>query len=75
MKNKCRVKNIVRNGEIACYKQFSFSHNVFYSCIALVRQKVALCGNGLRCSNPEDQIFNCVFLDISVALGETTFTI
>ena len=26
---------------------FSFSHNVFHSCISLVRQNVALCGNVL----------------------------
>ena len=25
---------------------FSFSHNVFYSYISLVRQNAALCGNG-----------------------------
>ena len=27
---------------------FSFSHNVFHSYIAVVRQNVALCGNGLN---------------------------
>ena len=33
---------------------FSFSHNVFYSYICLVRQNVALCGNGLNnLWNPE----------------------
>ena len=40
-----RVGNIVRKGEIA--SNFSFSHNVFYGYISLVRQNVALCGNGL----------------------------
>ena len=39
-----RVENIVRKGEIVC---FSFSHN-FYSYIYLLRQNVALCGNGLK---------------------------
>ena len=47
MKNKChRVENIARKGEIACYN-FSFPLNVFHSCISLVRQNAALCGNGL----------------------------
>ena len=27
---------------------FSFSHNIFHSYISLVRQNVALCGNGLN---------------------------
>ena len=31
----------------ACYKQFSFSHKVFYSYISIVRQNAILCGNGL----------------------------
>ena len=39
---------MVRKGEIACYKQFSFSHNVFHSYISLMRQNAALCGNGLN---------------------------
>ena len=39
----------VRKGEIACNKQFfPFSHNVFQSCISLVRQNAAFCGNGLN---------------------------
>ena len=42
-----RVENIVRKGEIACYKQFLLSHNVFHRYISLVRQNAALCGNGL----------------------------
>ena len=43
------VENIVREGEIACYKQFLFfSHNVFYSYMSLMRQNLALCGNGLN---------------------------
>ena len=43
-----RVENIVRKGEIACYKQFLlFSHNVFHSYISLVCQNAALHGNGL----------------------------
>ena len=39
-----RVENIVRKGEIACYKQFFFL-TMFST--ALVRQNVALYGNGL----------------------------
>ena len=38
----------MRKGEIACYKQFSSSHNVFHSYISLVRQNAALCGNWLN---------------------------
>ena len=38
---------IVRKGEIACYKQFFFSHNVFHSYISVMRQTATLCGNGL----------------------------
>ena len=33
---------------------FSFSHNVFYSYISLVRQNAVLCGNGLRNSERKD---------------------
>ena len=43
-----RVENIVRKGEIACYKQFLLSDNVFHSYISLVCQNAALCGNGLN---------------------------
>ena len=28
-------------------RNFSFSHNVFYSYLSFVRQNAALCGNGL----------------------------
>ena len=31
---------------------FSFSHTVFHSCIFLVRQNMALCGNGLKSQVP-----------------------
>ena len=37
----------MRKGEIACYKQFSFSHNIFHSYISLIHQNAALCGHGL----------------------------
>ena len=40
------MENIVRKGEIACYKQFLLYHNVFHSYISLVRENAALCGNG-----------------------------
>ena len=38
---------MVGKGEIACYKQFPLSHNVFHSYISLVHQNAILCGNGL----------------------------
>ena len=37
----------MRNGEIACYKQFLLSHNGFHGYISSVRQNAVLCGNGL----------------------------
>ena len=42
------VENIVGKGEIACTSNFSFSHNVFKRFLSLTRQKVSLCGNGLK---------------------------
>ena len=43
-----RVENIVRKGEIACYKQFLlFSQCFLQVYISLVRQNAALCDNGL----------------------------
>ena len=50
MKNKYHtgVENIVRKGEIACYKQFLLFSQCFHSCISLVRKTAALCGNGLK---------------------------
>ena len=44
----CRVENIARKGEIACYKQFLLFSQFFHSYISLVRRNAALCGNGLR---------------------------
>ena len=44
-----RIENIVRKGEIACYKQFLLSLRCFHSYVSLVRQNGALCGNGLIC--------------------------
>ena len=41
------VENIARKGEIACYKHFLLSHNIFHSYISLVYQNAALCGKGL----------------------------
>ena len=46
-----RVENIVRKGEIACYKQFLLFSQCFpqlYT-VSLVRQKGTLCGNGRIC--------------------------
>ena len=37
-----KVENIVRKGEIACYNNFSFSHNGFHSYISLVRHCVVM---------------------------------
>ena len=55
-----RVDNIVRKGEIACYKQFLlfslFSTAIYLYCVkmqhcvvmgSLLRQNAALCNNGL----------------------------
>ena len=43
-----RVENFVGKGEIACTSNFSFSHNVFKRRLSQRRQKVSLCGNGLK---------------------------
>ena len=48
--------NIVRKGEFSCYKQFSFAYHVFHSYVSLVRQNVALCGNGLVAIIPLKQL-------------------
>ena len=45
----CRVENIVRKGEIACYKQFLFFSLCFLQLyMSLMCQNEALCGNGLK---------------------------
>ena len=41
-----RVENIMRKGEIACYKQFLLFSQCFNSYISLMHQNAALCGNG-----------------------------
>ena len=43
-----QIENTVGKREIACYKQFSFSHSVFKRLVSQGRQKVSLCGNGLN---------------------------
>ena len=44
-----KVGNIVRRGEIACYRQFLlFSQFLFHTYLSLVSQNVAMCGNGLK---------------------------
>ena len=43
-----RAKNIVGKGEIACTSNFSFSQNIFKRLLSQTRQKVSLCGNGLK---------------------------
>ena len=37
---------LVEKEKLLVTSNFSFSHNVFHSYISLVRQNVALCGNG-----------------------------
>ena len=37
----------MRKEEIACYKHYSFSYNVFHSYISLAHQNAVLCGSGL----------------------------
>ena len=49
-----RVENIVGKGEIACISNFSFSNNVIKRTFSQRRQKVSLCGNGLKCMNHTD---------------------
>ena len=46
-----RVENTVGKGEIARYEHFSFSHSVFKRLVSQGRQKVSLCGNGLKNSH------------------------
>ena len=43
-----RIENIVEKGEIACTSNSSFSHNVFNKLLSQTRQKMSLCGNGLK---------------------------
>ena len=52
MENKCknRARNIVRKGEIACYKQFLLFSQCFHTYLSLVRQNAALCGMGITLS-------------------------
>ena len=47
------VENIVRKGEIACYKQFLLYSQCFLQFYILVYQNAALCGNGLMICNPD----------------------
>ena len=42
------VENIMGKGEIACYEQFLFYHNVFKSCLVLMRQNKYLWSEGLN---------------------------
>ena len=43
------MENIVRKGEIACYKKFLLFSQCFPQLyISLARQNAPLCGNGLR---------------------------
>ena len=57
-------------GEIACYKEFLLSHNVFHSYISLLRQTAALCGNGFRyVYGPTSMVF---FLQLSFLIKFNT---
>ena len=49
MKNKCDIgwKTLCEKEKLLVTSNFSFSHNAFHSYIPLVRQNVALCGNGV----------------------------
>ena len=53
MKNKWHIglKLPWEKEKLLLSSNFSFSHNVFYSEISLVRQNAALCGNGLTLSH------------------------
>ena len=43
-----QVENTVGKGEIALRSNFSFYHSVFKRLVSQRRQKVSLCGNGLK---------------------------
>ena len=49
MKNKSNIgyKTLREKEKLLVTSNFSCSHNVFLSCISLVHQNAALCGNGL----------------------------
>ena len=47
------VKNIVGKEEIAGHKQFLLAHNVFKSCLLLMRQNEYLCSKGLSINSLE----------------------
>ena len=49
-----REENIVGKGEIACCEHFSFSRNVFKSCLLLMRQNEYLWSKGLKSINLND---------------------
>ena len=51
----CR-KHCKKKEKLLVTSNFSFSHNVFHSCISLVRQNVALCGNGLNSRVRRDKV-------------------
>ena len=43
-----RVENTVGKGEVLIMSNFFFSHSVFKRLVSQGRQKVSLCGNGLK---------------------------
>ena len=52
------MENTVREGEIACYRQFFLSLTIFSTAVlSLVHHNVALCGNGLHIANMGDGVF------------------
>ena len=65
-----RVENMVRKGEIACYKQFLLFSQCFPQLyISLVRENVALCGNNLNILTEAPNIMLPTENDISEPTG------
>ena len=55
-----RIENIVGKGEIARYEQFLLSPSVFKRLVSQGRQKVSLCGNGLKVTLDIKNLFHRV---------------
>ena len=60
MENKYHIgwKTLWEKEKLLYTSSFSFSHNVFYSYIPLVRQNTILCSIGLKGLTPNDKIYN-----------------
>ena len=57
-----RVENIVRKGEIACYKQFLLFSQCFPQLCILTVSNAALCGDGLKGENANARSYLCISL-------------